>query len=288
MVSAAPGVPRGALRRLGRDDLIYFIQRLRGRKAPDGKTGLLSYIHPTHKKLVLGATFSLAVLVPLSMATTGGVDSYKAFSHHIGVHKKTPLTNHMGLPTILSHTWEGRMRFTRNDNLDDAFEGWKNGRNERKDERAPLQYAIFAGVFLWIAWALRRTQLVWVAPALSLPLVMCLTDLTCYYYSMYVIAAVLAASRRQIGVGLLAMGAASVVLLGRDIGYADVGLSGFYYVDDNFTAQSYLFFLFSLLALWTYSRPLSLERLRAFWNRKPDPRPEEYEAGKNPPGVAGI
>ena len=250
--------------------LLYAVQRMRGRdKAPgDRATGLLSYLHPTHRRLIGGAVAALALLVPASMATTGGTQAYKEFADHIQTHKATPLTNHMGLPTILSHTWEGRMRFTRNENLDDAFEYWKKGRNDRKAQMRPVQMAIFLGFFLWIAWAVKSTRLVWVGPALSLPLVMCLTDLTCYYYCMYIVAAVLLAMRRPIGVALLATGASSVILLGKSIGYADLSFSGFYYVDDNFTAQSYVFLVFSILMLWAYSRPISMQALSRWWNPK--------------------
>ncbi|HSC87463.1 MAG TPA: hypothetical protein VLC09_09350 [Polyangiaceae bacterium] len=268
--------------------IIYVVQRIRGRAPAAGDKGLLSYLHPSHRKLIAGSVVALGVLVPLSMLTTGGVAPYREFVHHIALHKKTPLTNHMGLPTILSHNWEGRMRFTRNENLDDAFVEWKDGRNARKDRMEWLQRSIFVACVLWIAWALRRSQALWLAPALSLVLVMCVTDLTCYYYSMFIIAAVLAAARRSIGVGLLATTAASVVLLGRDIGYADVGLSGFYYVDDNFTAQSYLFFLFCLLSLWAYSRPFSMASLRAWLARKPEPRPADYEKGRTPTGIGSV
>src|SRR5690606_6303115 len=90
-----------------------------------------------------------------------------------------------------------------------------------------------------------------------------------YYYSIYILAAVLTAARRPIGVALLATAAGSVVLLGKSIGYADLGFSGFYYVDDNFTAQSYLFFVFSLVMLWAYSRPFSLQALKDWYNRVP-------------------
>lgn len=268
--------------------ILYTLMRLRGRPPASGDRGLLSYVHPSHRRLIAGAVVALGVLVPMSMATTGGVQPWRDFVHHIGVHRDTPLTNHMGLPTILSHTWEGRMRFTRDNNLDDAFEKWKSGRNERKAERKLLQYGIFAGMFLWIAWALHRSRLLWLAPPLSLPLVMCLTDLTCYYYSMFIVAGVLAHARKPIGITLLVTAAASVVLLGRDIGYADVGLSGFYYVDDNFTAQSYLFFLFCALMLWAYSRPLNKAALVAFWNRRPVAQRPSHPTAKNPTSVAGV
>lgn len=178
------------------------------------------------------------------------------------------------------------MRFTRDDNLDDAFQKWKDGRNERKESRKGLQYGITAALALWIAWGLRRTKLLWVGPAISLPLVMCLTDLTCYYYSMYIVAAVLALQRRPFAPVYLATAAASVILLGRDIGYARTGWGGFYYVDDNFTVQSYLFFLMSLLMLWTYARPFSMERLKAWWAGRPEPREAPARGSRSPDQAA--
>jgi len=260
--------------------VLYVIERLRGRPPAEGdKPGFLSLLHPSHRRLIAGSLAAIALLVPASMAATEGVTAYKEFFAHIQVHNETPLTNHMGLPTILSHTWEGRMRFTRNENLDDAFEFWKKGRNDRKAAMRPVQIGIFLGLWLWIAWAVRGSFRTWIAPALSLPLVMALTDLTCYYYSIYILAAVLTAARRPIGVALLATGAGSVVLLGKSIGYADLGFSGFYYVDDNFTAQSYLFFVFSLLMLWGYSRPFSLQALKDWYGRVPLAR--RLAAGKS-------
>lgn len=267
---------------------LYVLGRLRGRPASDGSKGLLSYLHRDHRRLIAGATVALAVLLPWSLASTGGVQTYKDFLHHIEVHKKTPLTNHMGLPTILSHNWEGRMRFTRNENLDDAFKEWKDGRNERKERYEWVRRGIFVGFCLWIAWALHRSRALWLGPPLSLILVFCTTDLTCYYYSMFIIAGVLAKARKPVGVTLLATAASSVILLGRDIGYADTGLSGFYFVDDNFAAQSYVFLLFCVLSLWSFSRPLNAASLKAFWNRRPAPRPAHYVAGENPRTVGGL
>ena len=247
--------------------VIHVVERLRGRPSVDGKTGLLGLLHPDHRRLIAGSMVALAVLVPASMATTGGPKAYKDFFAHIQTHKHTPLTNHMGLPTIISHNWDGRMRFTRNDNLDDAFQSWKDGRNRRIDKLKVVQYGTFLFFFLWIAWAVHKSRLLWIAPALSLPLVLCLTDLTCYYYSMYIAAAVLTLPRRGIGVTLLATAAASVVLLGKNIGYAPTNISGFYFVDDNFAVQSYLFLIFSALMLWDYSRPFSLAQVKAHFNR---------------------
>jgi hypothetical protein len=97
----------------------------------------------------------------------------------------------MGLETMLVHTWDSRMRFTRDDNLDDPFQGWKQGRIDRHKQRKGLHIAIIVGLFAWTAWALRRTKALWIGQALAAPLVMAMTNLTCYYYSMFILCAAL-------------------------------------------------------------------------------------------------
>jgi hypothetical protein len=225
------------------------------------RTGLLDLIHPDHRRLIAGCIVAAGVLVPASIVVAGP-DSYKEFvAHTLRTHNNTPLTNHMGLETMLVHDWQGRMRFTRDDNLDDPFQGWKQGRLDRHHKLRYVHAGIVVLVFLWTAWALRRTKLLWVGEALSAPLVMSLTNLTCYYYSMFILCAALAKARRPLGPVTLACSGASQVLL-----------LSYYWVDDKFTAQAWLFAVFSLCILWGYSRPFSLERLKAWWARKPEPK----------------
>jgi hypothetical protein len=226
--------------------------------------GLLSLLHPDHQRLIAGALIALGVLVPASMVVAGP-DSYHAFvDHTIAVHRNTPLTNHMGIDTILTHTWDGRMRFTRDENLDDPFEIWKQGRLDRKEDMAPVRWGIRLLLMLWIGWALRRTKLLWVGPALSVVLVMSFVDLTCYYYSLFMIVPIILRQRPPLGPAMLAGSAGSALLLWRG--------SGFYYVDDRFTVQAYLFLILALLSLFTYSRPFSMSRLKTWWQGKPEPR----------------
>jgi hypothetical protein len=234
----------------------------RGKEIPN--KGLLGLIHPDHQRLIAGAVIALSVLVPASMVVAGP-DSYRAFVEHtIAVHKNTPLTNHMGIDTILTHTWDGRMRFTRDENLDDPFELWKAGRLERKENLKHVRHGITLLLMLWIAWALRRTKLLWVGPALSVVLVMSLVDLTCYYYSLFMIVPILIRARPPLGPTLLAGSGASALLLWDS--------TGFYYVDDRFTVQAYLFLVLALLTLYTYSRPFSVARLKAWWRGLPEPK----------------
>jgi hypothetical protein len=255
---------------------IYMLQRLRGqRESADGKGGLLGLLHPDHRRLIAGSVTSLVLLVGFSTWSTSTpakpgearnwFGPYVAFYNHtLTTHQNTALTNHMGLQPILVHNWEGRMRFLRNDNWDDPFEGWKKNRSDRFKALKPVFYAILLGILGWTVWALRRTKLLWVALPLSLALVVTLSNLTCYYYSMYIVAAAIVALRPQIGPPLLVTAGVSSFMLWAPIGY--------YWVDDRFVAQSYLFFALALMLLWVYSRPFTLERLKAWWQLRAEPK----------------
>jgi hypothetical protein len=207
--------------------------------------------HPDHLRFFGGAVLAAAILVPASMAVTGR-SSYHDFAEHIALHKDTPLTNHMGLETMLVHDWQGRMVFSRDDRLDDPFEGWKAGRTQRKHDLRPVFLAINVLLIGWLAWALHRTKLLWVGLAMSVPMIISLTNLTCYYFSVFLAVAALARPRPALAPAYLALAGASQVLLGR-----------FYWIDDKYTAESYLFFAFGLCMFYAYSRPFKLSELLA-------------------------
>lgn len=248
---------------------LYLIDQIRkrGREGGGSGDGIMSYLHPDHWRVIGGCVLALATLVPAS-AVVCGADSYKQFYNHtLKTHQNTPLTNHMGLETMMVHTWDGRMRFGRDDNFDDPFEGWKHGRLERFKTMKPVFIAIVLSVFAWTVWALRRTKLLWVGTALSLPLVMSLTNLTCYYYSMFIVGAALVAVRPKLGAPFLMASA-----IGKLLQYAPWG---YYWVDDRWTAQSWLYFALCLILLAGYSRPFSVERLKGWWRGEPEPRPEK-------------
>lgn len=240
---------------------IQLIETIRKKKPKR----LLDYIHPDHRRFITGCIVCLGIFVPASMVFTEGVQAYKDFYEHtLKTHQRTPLTNTMGLETMLEHDWKGRMRFTRDDNLDDPFETWKADRLQRFQDRKLIFFGINLFVLAWTAWALRRTKLLWVGLALSTPMVMSLTNVTCYYYSFCMVLGALILARRQIGPPLLVASGVSQIIL-----YAP---NGYYWVDDRYNAQSYLFYALGLIVLFVYSRPFSVSRLKAWWDGKPEPK----------------
>ncbi len=232
-----------------------------GQAPAQGYFALDTWLKREHQQLLAGCVIAASVLIPASIVVAGPESYSEFYQHTLRTHDNTPLTNHMGLRSIMAHSWDSRMRFGRNDNLDDPFQEWKQGRIDRNEAQKPIRFAIIAFIALWTAWALRKTKLLWVATIMSVPLLMCTTELTCYYYSFFMVAAALIRQRPSLGPPLLAASGAGQIVL-----------HSFYWVDDKFVAMSYLYLLLSLLILFAYSRPFSMARLRAWIDGRKEPK----------------
>jgi hypothetical protein len=206
-------------------------------------------LHRDHIRFALGALLAGTLLIGASVRVTGA-DAYPDFVTHIRAHKSTPLTNNMGLEMIVAHDWSGRMVFTRDLRLADDMSAWMSHYAERVKAMRPVIILISLVVFAWTAWALRRIKRLWAGIILSIPLLMSVLCLTCYYYAFFFAAAALTALVPALGPAYLALAAGSQVL------------TRFYWIDDQYTAESYLFFVFGLCMLYAVSRPFSLARLK--------------------------
>jgi hypothetical protein len=221
-------------------------------------------LHRDHIRFATGALLTSTLLIATSIAVTG-VDAYPDFLAHIRAHKSTPLTNNMGLEMIVAHDWSGRMVFTRDARLADDMSPWMAHYAERVKAMRPLIVVVSLGVLGWMAWALHRIRRLWVGIILGIPLLMSVLCLTCYYYAFFFAAAALTALVPALGPAYLALAAGSQVL------------TRFYWIDDQYTAESYLFFAFALCMLYAVSRPFSVTRLRAWWQGRPE-APVEAES----------
>ncbi|MGB8332048.1 MAG: hypothetical protein WCE62_18120, partial [Polyangiales bacterium] len=126
-------------------------------------------------------------------------------------HSETPLTNHMGLPTILSYRPSLVGRFTKDSSLDDPWTHWKQGRKETKHDRRWLQALILLGMFSLLALAGRRLA-GWAVLAGSTILIIGFFELTCYYYSFVVLMAPLAIERMRYSVAMILMVMTGLIL----------------------------------------------------------------------------
>jgi hypothetical protein len=195
---------------------------------------------PHHFKVLLGGLGATAVLFSISVGVAGW-RSYPEFWEHIQLHTTTPLTNNMGLPTLLAHSIEGRMELVRNEKHVDPFDDWKRMRRNRLRESRVFYVLLLAAIAAAFVHVVRRVKSLVVAQALSLAIVVSLVELTCYYYSMFILSAFLSRLRRGVEQWVLCVaGTSQLLAINRYLSF---------YYDDRYTTQAALFcvFAFSLL-----------------------------------------
>jgi hypothetical protein len=161
-------------------------------------------IDPRYRSVIAGAALAVLVLVPLSLIKSGGIDGYRHFAQNTAKHASTPLTNYMGLRTLIAYKPSEAGRILRSDKIEDPWGAWKIAKLRTFHEREAL-YLILAVGFAALVWFAVRGVEPWVACALSATLIAVGAELTCYYYSFLVAVALLYEKRRETGLALLAV-----------------------------------------------------------------------------------
>lgn len=158
-----------------------------------------------------GAALAVAVAVPPALAVSG--DWGAGFVANTRKHSHTPLTNHMGLPTVLAYRPGTSVQALREEvTQDELIPRFKEERLAAGRRLRPVVLVV-ALAALWLLWRAAPLPL-WQGAALSLILVPIGLELTCYYYVFAVALAVLAARRDEAGSELASPAGALVVALG--------------------------------------------------------------------------
>src|SRR6185436_9245878 len=111
-------------------------------------------------------------------------------------------------------------------------------RSERLRAFRPFQIVLLLGLGFLFVKVVSRVKILWVALALSLGAFVGLIEVTCYYYSIFILAALLSRHRRDIEQWVLCVAGMSQLLA------ANRYISYFY--DDRYTAQAVLFCVFAV------------------------------------------
>jgi hypothetical protein len=168
------------------------------------------WLDQSDRRFIAGGVLGLVVLIGGSMAVNG-MDAHTQFLSNTFKHAETPLTNHMGLPTMLSYKPSTVGRYTKDQSLEDPWGKWKQKRKEIKHDRRWLHGLILLGMFVLLALAGRRLA-PWAVLAGSTILIIGFFELTCYYYSFVVLMAPLAIERLRYTVALILMVMAGLLL----------------------------------------------------------------------------
>jgi hypothetical protein len=155
-------------------------------------------------RFFMGAAVAVAILLPVSVVTSGGVGAYPAFIHNTLKHQGTPLTNYMGLRTVVNYRPSEVGRLVRNDQLVDPWSPWKEARIRSFREAKPLYFGILICYVVLMGLAVRRSD-PWEAIALSTTFIAFGVELTCYYYAFVIVVGLLYAKNEVAGRWLLAV-----------------------------------------------------------------------------------
>lgn len=201
-------------------------------------------------RIVAGAAIVVALVVPLSSVVAGSASAWPEFWKNTRKHADSPLTNYMGLRTMVGFRWETRQKFTFNASAVDPFHDFREARKKafRGLFGEPFFLALGAAYLGLLMWALRREKDWWVLAAFGFGVITMGMELTCYYYSFFMAAALLWEKRPSIAIGLLVLSA-----LGHCVSW------GTYYYDVRYFGMSAIAVAFVVWATWMYGRVARVE-----------------------------
>ena len=167
-------------------------------------------LDPRFVRYVAGGLAATIVLVGASFAFFGGPTTWQRFAQNTIKHSRTPLTNHMGLRTVLSWRPDTIGQKTVRPGLIDSWYLWKSTRLEKWDEAKPLMWLAFLGGMVLVWYALKNTGSdPWIGAAMGVGFIVIGAELTNYYYCFLIGLAVLHEKRREVGALLAALCAVS-------------------------------------------------------------------------------
>ncbi len=160
------------------------------------------------KRFALGFALAILVLVPVSAVAMGGWSAWGGFFENTSKHANTPLTNDMGLKTVVSYEASTRARVFVG--LEEhPFEAWKLARRHVFEERRFVFVVMVLGFVLLLARAVARGEEDWVAALLGIGVIVMAIEVTCYYYSILLAYAFLWTRRETVGIALCGLAAVS-------------------------------------------------------------------------------
>jgi hypothetical protein len=191
-------------------ELIWHTVRLYKPQPFTTLKALLLRIDRRYLSLFGGAALAIATLVPISFATSSGIAGYKAFKFNTQKHKETPLTNHMGLRTVVTYSPSEAGRSLQDNRLEDPWGKWKRAKVATFSRRLPLYGLFVIGFAAMLFAALRKPETEpWVTLAMGSMMIAVGVELTCYYYSFLFATTCLYYKRKEAGAIMLFVTAAT-------------------------------------------------------------------------------
>jgi hypothetical protein len=182
-------------------------------------------------------------------ADGSGVAMWKRFAANTIKHASTPLTNHMGLRTILTYRPSTVGSQMSNRLLIDSWKPWKEMKIELWNQMKPVFLLLMAVAVALVYFALRNTgPSLYLAACLGVGFIVFGAELTNYYYCFLLCMAALYEEKREVGLLLAGLSAMTLII---NFGWLTFQS---HELDQQYTSMSYASVLTMLLVWYSFSR----------------------------------
>lgn len=167
---------------------------------------LPAWLSPPFARYVVGGLLTTTLLVGTTFALLGGAQTWKTFAANTNKHASTPLTNHMGLRTVMSYRPSTIGQELRDGKLLDNWSVWKDTRVVKFQEAKPAFFALVLASLALLYLAIRRSGTdLWLASALGVGMIVIGAELTNYYYVFFMAMAPVVLKRREAGLIMVSL-----------------------------------------------------------------------------------
>lgn len=173
-------------------------------------------LDPAHRAFAVGSVAAALVLITFSIAgvgrgMTGGVHAWQGFVANSRKHLATAAVNNMGLKPVLSFAPSSRAAAIGEFWMDTPGDTWAEARHRVFAQRQPLFWLLLVAFLALLVHAIEEQE-DWAALALATSLVPVAAELSCYYYSIFVLFALLGSKWEWNGAALCALSALSLLI----------------------------------------------------------------------------
>lgn len=140
-------------------------------------------VPPPQRRFALGALLVVLLSVPAGILNSGHASIWSEFAQNSEKHLRTPLTNNMGLKTVLSYDYETRAEVTKDPGAVEPYALWKSYRISTFAKRAWIVGLLAIGLIVYF-WRITPKLPDWIAAVAGVGLIPLGVELTCYYYSI--------------------------------------------------------------------------------------------------------
>jgi len=171
------------------------------------------WVHPQFGRMVVGGILATVILGGMSLKLFGGLETWQRFAQNTAKHAATPLTNSMGLKTVMSSLPWTSGQHLRDSKVLDAWKPWKDKRIEVFNYARPLFYLVCLAGLVLLYFAIRGSMPpLWATAAMGAGFI-CAPEVTNYYYVFFVVIATLHELRREVGMWLTALVATCIFIM---------------------------------------------------------------------------